>query len=47
MSPLPKIELRLKQQFQFIGMNFQMNDVYLDAYNNMFKTSIIKSLPRV
>ena len=37
----------LKQQFQFIGMNFQMNDVYLDAYNNLFKTSIIKSIPRV
>jgi hypothetical protein len=34
----------LKQQFQFIGMNFQMNDVYLDAYNGIFKSSIIKSI---
>ena len=34
----------LKQQFQFIGMNFQMNDAYLDAYNGIFKSSIIKSI---
>lgn len=32
----------MKQQFQFIGMNFQMNDVYLTKYNEMFKSSIIK-----
>jgi len=34
----------LKQKFQFIGLNFQMNDVYLDAYNGIFKSSIIKSI---
>jgi hypothetical protein len=33
----------LKQQFQFIGMNFQTNDVYLDGYNGYFKSSILKS----
>lgn len=32
----------MKQQFQFIGMNFQMNDVYLTKYNEMFKSSIVK-----
>jgi hypothetical protein len=32
----------LKQNFNFIGMNFQMNDVYLDAYNGYFKSAIIK-----
>lgn len=31
----------LKQHFQFIGLNFQMNDVYLDGYNKMFTSSII------
>lgn len=31
----------LKQNFQFIGMNFQMNDVYLDGYNQYFKSSIM------
>jgi hypothetical protein len=34
----------IKQKFQFIGLNFQMNDVYLNAYNQMFKSSIIKSI---
>jgi len=34
----------IKQKFQFIGLNFQMNDVYLDKYNGMFKSSIIKSI---
>jgi hypothetical protein len=37
----------LKQQFQFIGMNFQGHDIYLDAYNKIFKSSIIKSIPRI
>jgi hypothetical protein len=32
----------IKQRFQFIGMNFQMNDVYLSKYNDFFKTSIVK-----
>jgi len=32
----------LKQQFQFIGLNFQTNDVYLDAYNKIFTSSIIE-----
>jgi len=32
----------MKQQFQFIGMNFQLNDVYLTKYNEMFKSSILK-----
>jgi hypothetical protein len=32
----------LKQQFQFIGLNFQTNDVYLDAYNKLFTHSIIQ-----
>jgi hypothetical protein len=32
----------LKQKFQFIGLNFQMNDIYLDAYNKYFTSSIIK-----
>lgn len=32
----------MKQKFQFIGMNFQMNDVYLTKYNELFKSSIIK-----
>jgi len=32
----------MKQNFQFIGMNFQMNDIYLTKYNEYFKTSIIK-----
>jgi hypothetical protein len=36
----------LKQQFQFIGMNFQMNDIYLDAYNGYFKSAIIKQPPK-
>jgi len=31
----------LKQSFQFIGLNFQTNDVYLDAYNKMFTSSIL------
>jgi hypothetical protein len=35
----------LKQQFQFIGLNFQTNDVYLDAYNKMFTSSIIEIIP--
>jgi len=30
------------QGFQFIGINFQMNDSYLMNYNEFFKTSIIK-----
>lgn len=30
----------LKQSFQFIGLNFQTDDVYLDAYNKMFTSSI-------
>jgi hypothetical protein len=32
----------MKQQFQFIGMNFQMNDVYMTKYNEFFKSSIVK-----
>lgn len=32
----------LKQQFQFIGLNFQTNDVYLDAYNKIFTSSMIE-----
>ena len=32
----------LNQKFQFIGMNFQMKDVYLDGYNKMFTRSILK-----
>jgi hypothetical protein len=32
----------IKQKFQFIGMNFQQNDVYLQNYNNFFKSSIVK-----
>jgi hypothetical protein len=32
----------MNQQFQFIGMNFQMNDIYLTKYNEFFKSSIIK-----
>jgi hypothetical protein len=31
----------LKQSFQFIGLNFQTNDVYLDAYNKLFTSSIL------
>lgn len=31
----------LKQHFQFIGMNFQMKDIYLDGYNKLFTTSIL------
>ena len=31
----------LKQQFQFIGLNFQMKDIYLDGYNKLFHTSIL------
>jgi hypothetical protein len=32
----------LQQGFQFIGLNFQLNDVYLDLYNEKFKQSILK-----
>lgn len=32
----------IRQRFQFIGMNFQMNDVYLSKYNELFKSSIVK-----
>lgn len=32
----------MKQRFQFIGMNFQMNDVYMTKYHEFFKSSIIK-----
>jgi hypothetical protein len=31
----------LNQRFQFIGMNFQMKDIYLDGYNNYFRSSIV------
>ena len=31
----------LKQNFQFIGVNFQMNDIYLDGYNKFFTSSIV------
>lgn len=31
----------LKQNFQFIGLNFQMNDIYLDGYNKFFTSSIV------
>jgi hypothetical protein len=30
-----------RQSFQFIGLNFQTNDVYLDAYNKQFTSSIL------
>ena len=32
----------IKQNFQFIGMNFQMNDVYMTKYNEFFKHAILK-----
>jgi hypothetical protein len=32
----------MKQKFQFIGLNFQMNDVYLSKYNEFFKSAIMK-----
>ena len=32
----------IKQRFQFIGLNFQMNDIYLTKYNEMFKSAILK-----
>jgi hypothetical protein len=32
----------MKQRFQFIGLNFQMNDIYMTKYNEAFKTSILK-----
>jgi hypothetical protein len=32
----------MKQRFQMIGMNFQMNDVYLTKYHEFFKSSIEK-----
>jgi hypothetical protein len=32
----------IKQYFQFIGLNFQMNDVYLNGYNTFFKSSIMQ-----
>jgi hypothetical protein len=38
------VTVGIKQQFQFIAMNFQMNDVYLDKYNGLFKSSIIKTI---
>jgi hypothetical protein len=31
----------IQQNFQFIGMNFQMSDVYLDGYNSFFKSAIV------
>ncbi len=31
----------LKQNFQFIGMNYQLKDIYLDAYNQLFTSSIL------
>lgn len=31
----------IQQNFQFIGMNFQLEDVYLDAYNRKFNRSIL------
>ena len=32
----------MNQKFQFIGLNFQMNDVYLTKYNQFFKSAIMK-----
>jgi hypothetical protein len=35
----------IKQNFQFIGMNFQMNDVYMTKYHEQFKSSILIQPP--
>jgi hypothetical protein len=32
----------IQQGFQFIGLNFQLDDVYLDLYNKKFNKSILK-----
>ncbi len=38
----------IKQGFQFIGMNFQLEDLYLEAYNQRFKSaSIIARAPKI